>query len=265
MCYLCPLALHQWSVSDHSFAVGSWVMDAGFHNIWILHNIKGNIRYYLFAWFGPFLLSLIGCILYYLIFNNYYDSNFSYLSSIYEASGISLSSTQLLPIIISQLIMSALFAPLLNFVNCFGEELGWRGYLLPKMLEKHKLAPTLVINGIIWGLWHAPLTVIIGHNYGFGYFGYPFTGILAMCIFCIVIGIIFSYITVKTKSCLPATFAHASLNGIASVGFLFASSQEAIKPFIGPAPTGIIGGSAFIITSIIIFYVWNKEQKGLPK
>lgn len=95
-------------------------------------------------------------------------------------------------------------------------------------------------NGIIWGLWHAPLT-IIGHNYGLDYPGFPYMGILAMCLFCTVIGILFSYVTIKTGSCLPAALAHGALNGFASAPSLFTKAGFG-NPIIGPLSTGIIGG-----------------------
>ncbi len=47
----------------------------------------------------------------------------------------------------------------------FGEEGGWRGYMMPKLMEIMGRKKALVIGGIIWGLWHAPITCI-GHNFG---------------------------------------------------------------------------------------------------
>jgi membrane protease YdiL (CAAX protease family) len=51
-----------------------------------------------------------------------------------------------------------------NSIVGFGEELGWRGWLLPA-LRPLGLWPSLLLSGAIWGLWHAPLT-LLGHNYG---------------------------------------------------------------------------------------------------
>ena len=90
------------------------------------------------------------------------------------------------------------------------------------MLKQFKVVPALLLSGLIWGLWHAPLTVM-GHNYGVGYPGYPFMGIFAMCLFCIAMGIILSYVTIKTKSCIPAIMGHGTLNGFASAGLMFTS------------------------------------------
>jgi membrane protease YdiL (CAAX protease family) len=45
----------------------------------------------------------------------------------------------------------------------FGEEFGWRGYLLPKLLPLGEVKAALII-GLIWGLWHLPV-LIVGLNY----------------------------------------------------------------------------------------------------
>ncbi len=229
----------------------------GFKNVWLKPNFKGHIRYYVMGWFGPAVLTLVGMGIYFLLFPDQFDGSFSYLSSTLEASGQKMPEELLKMTILIQLMMAIFLAPLLNAINCFGEEWGWRGYLLPKMNEKFKIGWVLLINGIIWGLWHAPITAI-GHNYGMGYKGWPVTGILAMCGFCIVMGVIFSYITLKTGSCLPAVLAHGSINGIAAIGIYF--TKDGGNPFVGPAPTGIIGGSAFIITAIVMAVLLIKDK-----
>ena len=63
----------------------------------------------------------------------------------------------------------------------FGEEFGWRGYMMPKLIELVGMPKALIIGGIIWGLWHAPLTCV-GHNFGMDYPGFPYVGIILMCL-----------------------------------------------------------------------------------
>lgn len=231
----------------------------GFRDSWIVPKTgKRSIPYFLFGWFGPVILSMIGATVYFLIFPDRFDGSLSYLEAIMAANGQLDITPQLLQITLAAQILSALLlGPLLNCVTCFGEEWGWRGYLLPKLKEKFGILPTLLISGIIWGVWHAPITML-GHNYGTGYPGFPVTGILAMCCFCTVMGIIFSYITLKTGSCLPAVLAHGSLNGFAAAPVLFSDGTN-INPFIGPAPTGIIGGSAFLVCAVIMAIMLMKK------
>lgn len=223
----------------------------GFKNSYIVpKNGKRSIPFFLFGWFGPAALTALGAAMYFLIFPEKYDPDFGYLSALLTASGVEATADILHMTVISQILSGVLLAPLLNFITCFGEEWGWRGYLLPKMQNKCGMLPLLLINGLIWGIWHMPLT-IMGHNYGTDYAGYPLTGILAMCAFCIVMGAIFTYITIRTGSCLPAVLAHGSVNGFSSVGVLY-TDGTGLNPFVGPAPTGIIGGFAFLICAVVM-------------
>jgi membrane protease YdiL (CAAX protease family) len=48
-------------------------------------------------------------------------------------------------------------------VLAFGEEFGWRGYLLPKLLPLGEFKAALLV-GLIWGLWHLPV-LLVGLNY----------------------------------------------------------------------------------------------------
>ena len=232
----------------------------GFKNAWLKPNFKGNLKTYLLAWFGPAVLTFAGMGIYFLLFPQNLDLGFSYFIATLESTGAPMET---LPIPIGllmlvQCVQALLLAPALNFVTCFGEEWGWRGYLLPKVSEHFSTIPTLLITGIIWGLWHAPLT-IIGHNYGIGYWGFPFTGIAMMCVFCIVGGIFLSYVTLKTKSCIPAILGHGAVNGIAAIGIYF--TYDGGNPFVGPAPTGIIGMIPFIIVALIMALQLAKLEK----
>ena len=222
----------------------------GFNNSMIRLNLKGNVRYYLIGWFGPFVLTLLGMLLYFMVF----PSEFTLDSYLAQMATLPVSPKVFW--IVQLLLM--MVAPLLNVVTCFGEEWGWRGYLLPKVAARMKFLPTVLLTGLIWGLWHAPI-IVTGHNYGMGYPGYPWTGIGAMCLFCIVAGVILSYITLKAKSCWPAVFAHGMMNGTASIGVIFLADPMAYDRFIGPVPTGILGAAFYLLAALWI--VW-KMRKG---
>ena len=240
----------------------------GFKDAWIKPRaFKKTWRYFVLAWVGPLVLILAGAALYFLINPADFDPSMSYVIQATreqaEAMGVEMNVDDE-TIRLSQIasLATLVIAPAINAVTCFGEEWGWRGYLLPHLLERFSIIPTLLISGIIWGLWHAPIT-LIGHNYGLGYAGYPFTGIAAMCLFCIVVGVFMSYVTLRTGSCLPTVFAHGMVNGSAAMGLIFSATGG--NPFVGPAPTGIVGGAFFIAAAV--FMVRDLMRRGwkLPK
>lgn len=233
----------------------------GFGNAWLKPNLKKNLRFYLLAWFGPGILTFAGMGIYFLLFPGNFDPNCGYMRLTMEAAGVPYEA-QAVPmnlLMAIQCVQAVFLAPILNFVTCFGEEWGWRGYLLPKMKNLLPTGPMLLVTGIIWGLWHAPLT-IIGHNYGMGYPGYPFAGIAMMCVFCTVLGVFLSYITLKTESCIPAILAHGAINGIAAIGMYF--TYDGGNPFVGPTPTGIVGLIPFILVAIPMAISLKKAEKG---
>ena len=215
----------------------------GFKNSMLRLNLKGNVRYYLMGWFGPMVLTILGSVIYFVVC----PSEFT-LTSFHT-----MMATQPIPpaAFWALQVVLMLMAPLLNLIPCFGEEWGWRGYLLPMVAQRMKFIPTVLLTGFIWGIWHAPI-IVAGHNYGMSYPGYPWWGIIAMCVFCIVVGTLFSYITLKAKSCWPAVFAHGAMNGTASIGVLFLANPTVYDRFVGPVPTGIIGGAAYILVAVWI-------------
>lgn len=230
----------------------------GFRESWLMPNLRGNIKTYLLAWFGPSILTILGALLYFLIFPDQFDPDCGYMQATLDSMG---ATAEDIPIplnllMVVQGIQGIFLGPIMNFVTCFGEEWGWRGYLLPKLSKRLPLLPTLLISGIIWGLWHAPLT-IVGHNYGLGYPGFPFTGIGMMCLFCITLGVFMSYVTLKTGSCIPAILSHGAVNGFAALGIYF--THNGGNAFIGPAPMGIIGMIPFMILAVILTVKMMKD------
>ena len=215
----------------------------GWSDIAFRPNLRGHLRFYLLAWFGPSLLILAGSAFYYLCRPAEY------------------SSSLMIPATAGALLFAMLIAPLLNIIFCAGEELGWRGYLLPKLLQRHGMPKALLFSGLIWGLWHAPI-IAMGHNYGLGYPGWPWLGIVAMILFCIVTGCLFAYVTLRSGTFWPAALAHGALNGMASSGLIFHSNPTTVNPFIGPLPVGILGGLPLLLAGALCFFLLCRRPAG---
>jgi membrane protease YdiL (CAAX protease family) len=134
-------------------------------------------------------------------------------------------------------LVGILWAPILNAVFAFGEEWGWRGYLLPRLLPLGRW-PALVLSGVIWGLWHAPV-ILLGYNYPL----HPRLGVLIMVGFCVVMGVLFGWTRLATGSIWPAVIAHGALNGAAGVIALFPRAGA----HIDTAQVGITGWTGWLL------------------
>jgi hypothetical protein len=125
-----------------------------------------------------------------------------------------------------------------------GEEFGWRGWLLTSLRPPGHLAALLIV-GVVWGLWHAPL-ILLGYN-----FGRPdITGLGLMVGGCIMVGILFGWLRLRTGSVWPAVFAHAGLNGSAGMLMILLIDAGASSP--DPALTLVLGVSGWIVSAIVI-------------
>lgn len=111
----------------------------------------------------------------------------------------------------AQIALGVLLGPLLNAPFAFGEEWGWRGYLVPKLLPLGAW-PALLASGALWGLWHAPF-ILLGHNYPL----HPRLGVAVMVAFCVLFGTLLGWTRLATKSIWPAVLAHGSLNALGGV------------------------------------------------
>lgn len=223
----------------------------GWQGLWLKPRSKGNGRYIAAAWFLPGLLTILGAAAYYLIFRSKFDFNLTNLTHQLTTSLQAYESAPTMPIgpwviILLQAIQAIILSPLLNGISTFGEEFGWRAYLLPKLLPIGVKKSVLLI-GVIWGIWHWPL-ILMGYNYGFNYPGAPWLGLIAMVWVTIGLSIIFSWLTLRSGSVWAAVIAHAGVNGIAALGNL--ALIEASNPLLGPTPLGFVGGIFFAILGI---------------
>jgi len=139
----------------------------------------------------------------------------------------------------------------------FGEELGWRGWLLPN-LRPLGTWPALLLTGAIWGLWHSPI-ILLGYNYG----RTDLLGVLMMTAWCILLGVIFGWLRLRTASVWPAVIAHGALNA-ATTTWLVTFSDE--KPGDSAIWGTILGASgAIVLVAVIVVLAVSGQLKKQPQ
>jgi len=101
------------------------------------------------------------------------------------------------------LLLSFVLIPLLPLVDV-GEEIGWRDYLLPRLLPVGTV-PALLITGVVWAAWHLPFNLILGYNKGAE--GFP---LFALDI--VLFGALLGYLRLRSGSVWPCAILHAAYN-----------------------------------------------------
>lgn len=140
-----------------------------------------------------------------------------------------------------QLVMVPVGA-IINSILAAGEELGWRGWLVPA-LRPLGTWPALLLSGAVWGLWHSPI-ILLGYN-----FGRPdVAGVLLMTGGCIAWGVLLGWLRLRSASVWPAVLAHGSLNSVAGlVVLLHAAGSTPDLALVGP-----LGVASWIVIAAIV-------------
>lgn len=211
---------------------------------------KGAVKWFIAAWFAPIFLVAAGSAIYYLIFPNQFDIGMGYISAAIP-EGTDLQGMTYPIIAATQIISAITYAPPLNMIFALGEEVGWRGYMVPMLTSRLGKKSALIIGGIVWGSWHWPLICGVGYNYGTGYFGAPFTGMAAMCLFTVVAGILLSYLYEKTGSIFAPSLAHGAINACAALPLLF-TDGTVTQYILGPVLCGVITLIPAAIIAVIV-------------
>jgi membrane protease YdiL (CAAX protease family) len=137
-----------------------------------------------------------------------------------------------------------IFGMTVNTVAAFGEEAGWRGFLLSS-LSPRKFYVTSVIIGVIWGFWHAPI-ILQGHNYP----DHPVIGVFMMTVWTILLSPFLVYFAKKSGSVIGAAVFHGVLNASAGIPLMYIKGGSDITVGV----TGIAGFAALIILNGMLFF-----------
>jgi membrane protease YdiL (CAAX protease family) len=136
----------------------------------------------------------------------------------------------------------------------FGEEYGWRFYLQDRMFALFGGYKGVVLVGLIWGLWHMPL-MLMGLNFP----GNPVAGNLVYLVYTVVIGIIFSYSVLKTKSIWIAVLLHAITDSLVSTGYPYIANGQVLVAFL---PVLVLLG---ILAAVLLrSKIWTGEDTASP-
>lgn len=192
---LCPAAavLITRKVTKEGFAV------VGENSLQIGIDLKNKKwMWYLFAFLTPSIYCDLGYLLVLAIFPE------TFHPAGLDSLGIPRAALVLVTI-------SGWISAIIGSVGALGEEIGWRTYLYPKLEKLMGPVGAVLVGGTIWGIWHFPMNTM-GHNFGTGYWGEPWSGYIAFTIFCIFVGALLYLVTKKTGSVWPAVFLHAVNN-----------------------------------------------------
>ena len=158
------------------------------------------------------------------------------------------------------LFLFVLFTATLGMVGktsrALGEEIGWRGFLVPELAKVTGFAGVAFISGVMWAVYHFPVLIFADYNAGTP----VWFGLGCFTIGVIAESFIYAWLTLRSGSLWPAAFLHGSHN-------LWV--QSILTPLTrDTGPTEYIideFGIGLVITAVIVaLIVWSKRGQLLP-
>lgn len=178
----------------------------------------------------------------YRIYWTMHPENFSY-------SGVAFS------VVLKDLVVYTIVYVLISLITALGEEIGWRGFMLPAFMQRLGDKGALAAVSIFWCLWHFPLLIFGDYMEGtpLWYQLIAFT----LCIF--PVGIIAGILAIQSKSVWPAAFLHAGHNAYDQAVFGVITKGDDRMFFV--SETGVFTIACAWIIAVIMFVIYVKTKK----
>jgi len=92
--------------------------------------------------------------------------------------------------------------------HALGEEIGWRGFLVPELARLMSFTKLSLLSGLIWAAWHSPLLLFADYNSGTNLW----YALGCFSVMVVSISFVFAWMRLKSGSLWPAALLHASHN-----------------------------------------------------
>jgi membrane protease YdiL (CAAX protease family) len=151
------------------------------------------------------------------------------------------------------LISMATAGVILNLSTALGEEIGWRGFLVPELAKQMSYTKLSLVSGIVWAAWHSPLVLFSDYSSGTN----RWYALVCSTVTCISVSFILAWLRLKSGSLWPAVLFHASHNLF--VPGLF----DHLILNTGPTLwfTTEFGAGLAIVSSMFALYFWARRHE----
>lgn len=148
-------------------------------------------------------------------------------------------------------VLGGSFGLIRGLASALGEEIGWRGFLVPELFRKFGFTGAAFISGIVWSCWHYPLLIWGDYNSGTP----TWYGLTCFTVMVISLSFIFAWIRIKSGSLWTGALLHASHNlYIQAILTPLTRNTGKTAWYIDE-----FGAVLPIVTMLFAFYLWTKR------
>ncbi|GAA3938279.1 CPBP family intramembrane metalloprotease [Chitinophaga oryziterrae] len=208
----------------------------------------GNPTYQLWSYLTPLLYTTLAYLIIWLTgWGGFYNKEF--VKQIAESFG-----AEHLPgpvVILLYFILYSFFGMVRSMATATGEEIGWRGFLVPELYKITGYTQTSLITGFIWALWHVPILLFADYNSGTP----AWYGLSCFAVMVISSSFIFTWFRLKSGSLWTGVLLHASHNLFIQTFFTPLTVDTGKTKYFYDE----FGVVLPVITSLLAIYFWSRR------
>ncbi len=139
-----------------------------------------------------------------------------------------------------------------NCATTLGEEIGWRGFLVPELAKRFSFTATAVLSGVIWAVWHVPIIVFGNYNVGTGWYGLAVVSanMIGLCF-------VLTWLRLKSGSLWPGVVLHACSNHVIQRFFDPMTAYSGRARYI----VGEFGIGFTLVVAVLAAYFWMRRAE----
>ncbi len=164
----------------------------------------GEPKYQFFSWLTPILYATLAYLIVWIFGFGKFGKP-EYIEGLVRRSHF--AGPHWLAVLIGFLLI-AIYGMIGSLNGALGEEIGWRGFLVPELSKNTSYTLTSIISGLIWSVWHYPILIYGGYNNGTP----TWYGLLCFTVMVVAISFVFAWMRLKSGSLWTGAILHASHN-----------------------------------------------------
>jgi len=146
-----------------------------------------------------------------------------------------------------------LLGTLLNCFAALGEEIGWRGFLVPRLALLTGFTNVSLVSGSIWALWHMPLILFADYNAGApGWYS-----LICFAVMVVAGSFIYAWLRLRSGSVWTGMFLHASHNFWIQGFYDPLTTDRGVTKYL----IGEFGAALAIVSVILGYWYWRRRNE----
>lgn len=172
------------------------------------------------------------------------------------AAGLGWTQIDHWAVVLGYVLLTGTIGMVASVSTALGEEIGWRGFFAPRMIEQAGFTGGVLIVGAIWALWHVPLIVFGDYNQG----APIWITIPCFTVLILSASVIITWVRLRSRSVWPSAILHASHNLFIQAVFTPLTGSKGV---VTAYTMGEFGLCVPVVLAAVALYFWTRRGEAM--